>query len=205
MDYRSSRSITHDYDAAVLGEGITTLFAMPVRVQGKTRGLLYCGSWSQTAPSAPSSGAALDIARELATELQVRQEVRRHLAAARPTQSQVSPSVREEIRESYAELRSIAAGIDDPVLRARITNLEQRLISLARNGGESVDSFVHLSPRETDVLACVGLGATNGQIAAALGLAETTVKSYIHAASAKLNASTRHSAVAKARGAGLLP
>ena len=64
---------------------------------------------------------------------------------------------------------------------------------------------VRLSPRETDVLACAALGQTNAEIAATLTLREGTVKSYLQSAMAKLDASTRHAAVAKARRAGLLP
>jgi len=51
---------------------------------------------------------------------------------------------------------------------------------------------------------CAALGATNAQIAQTLSLREVTVKSYLRAAMAKLDASTRHAAVAKARRAGLL-
>lgn len=51
---------------------------------------------------------------------------------------------------------------------------------------------------------CAALGATNAQIAQTLSLREVTVKSYLQAAMAKLDASTRHAAVAKARRAGLL-
>ena len=67
------------------------------------------------------------------------------------------------------------------------------------------DADVRLSPRETDVLACAALGATNAEIAATLALKEGTVKSYLQSAMAKLDASTRHAAVAKARRAGILP
>lgn len=41
LDYRSSRSITHDYDRAVLGEGIATLFAVPIVVGTRARGVIY--------------------------------------------------------------------------------------------------------------------------------------------------------------------
>ena len=64
---------------------------------------------------------------------------------------------------------------------------------------------VRLSPRETDELACAALGQTNAESAAELNLREGTVKSYLQAAMAKLDASTRHAAVTKARRAGLLP
>jgi hypothetical protein len=45
------------------------------------------------------------------------------------------------------------------------------------------------------VLACAALGQTNAEIAAELNLREGTVKSYLQAAMAKLDASTRHAAV----------
>ena len=47
--------------------------------------------------------------------------------------------------------------------------------------------------------------ATNAEIATSLDLREGTVKSYLQSAMAKLDASTRHAAVATARRAGLLP
>ena len=55
------------------------------------------------------------------------------------------------------------------------------------------------------MLACAALGATNAEIAAELNLREGTVKSYLQSAMGKLDASTRHAAVAKARRAGILP
>ena len=74
LDYRSSRSITHDYDGAVLGEGVCTLFAVPVLVRGSARGVLYCGSWSQLPIGDTVARLAFGIAGELATELHVREE-----------------------------------------------------------------------------------------------------------------------------------
>ncbi|HBR88420.1 MAG TPA: helix-turn-helix transcriptional regulator, partial [Microbacterium sp.] len=53
LDYRTSRTITHDYDAAILGARIVTLVAVPVVVSGRPRGMLYCGSRR----SAPTGGA----------------------------------------------------------------------------------------------------------------------------------------------------
>lgn len=208
VDYRSARSITHDYDRAVLGEGISTLFAVPVLVRGRARGVLYCGSWSQAPIGEVVTRPAFSIAGQLATELQVREEVQRRLAVMPhpAAASALAPAAREELRESYAELRSIAAVVDDPAVRDRLAALERRLAALSRDGGETeIGTDVHLSRRETDVLACAALGSTNAQIAATLSLKEVTVKSYLQAAMAKLDASTRHAAVAKARRAGLLP
>jgi len=208
IDYKSSRSITHDYDRAVLGEGISTLFAVPIVVAGRSRGVLYGGSWSQTPVNEQVARSAFDVAGELATELRIRDEVERRLALVPPpgeTQA-LGGAAREEVREAYAELRSIASAVDDAELRERLANLERRLAALSRDSAAEAEPFdARLSPRETDVLACAALGATNAEIAATLSLKEVTVKSYLQAAMAKLDASTRHAAVAKARRAGILP
>jgi len=204
MDYGSSPNITHDYDRAVLGEGITTLFAVPVMIRGNARGLLYVGSRSQRPIGDPVTRAAFDVAGGLATELHVREEVQRRLSSAPPS-STLAPSAREQVRASYAELRSIAASIEDVAIRDRLAAVEQRLAELARNGETTERTGVHLSPRERDVLACAALGATNAEIATTLSLKEFTVKSYLQAAMSKLDAPTRQSAVVRARRAGLLP
>ncbi len=91
-------------------------------------------------------------------------------------------------------------------MRQRLEMLEQRLAAISNeDAGAPLDHGIALSPRETDVLARVALGATNAEIASSLALKEGTVKSYLQSAMGKLEASTRHAAVAKARRAGLLP
>ena len=40
-DYRNASSITHDYDAPVLSEGIRSVLAVPVVVDGTARAVLY--------------------------------------------------------------------------------------------------------------------------------------------------------------------
>ncbi|WP_091226269.1 LuxR C-terminal-related transcriptional regulator [Microbacterium sp. 3J1] len=207
-DYGSSRQITHDYDVFVLGEGLRTLLALPIVVGGRPRGVLYAGAWDRTPVDGITTAPAMQVAQSVADELRVRDEVERRLRAASPAPDAVAPRHREELRESFAELRSIAAAVEDAGLRDRIAQVEHRLLSLA---GESVPvttgavPTVHLSRRETDVLACAALGATNAEIAGQLGLREGTVKAYLGTAMSKLDASTRHAAVTKARRAGLLP
>ncbi|MDF2045466.1 LuxR C-terminal-related transcriptional regulator [Microbacterium sp. Kw_RZR3] len=206
LDYRTARSITHDYDRAILGEGIATLFAVPVLVRGHARGVLYCGSWAQAPVGELEARPAFDVAGELGTELRVREEVDRRLSSMPVGDTGLSVGVREEIRESYAQLRSIAATVGDDDVRRRLEELEARLAALTGDAPRSVeDADIHLSRREIDVLACAAVGSTNGEIAASLHLRETTVKSYLASAMAKLDASTRHAAVARARRAGLLP
>ena len=208
-DYGSSRQITHDYDVFVLGEGLCTLLALPIVVAGRPRGVLYAGGWDRTPVGGVTTAPAMQVAQSVADELRIRDEVDRRLRAVGPAPTTVAPRQREELRESFAELRSIAASVDDVDLRARIAQVERRLVLLA---GDTVTSTatgpvstVHLSRRETDVLACAALGATNAEIAAELGLREGTVKAYLGTAMSKLDASTRHAAVTKARRAGILP
>ncbi|WP_295779919.1 LuxR C-terminal-related transcriptional regulator [uncultured Microbacterium sp.] len=206
LDYRTSRTITHDYDRAILGEGIATLFAVPVLVSGAARGVLYCGSWAQAPVGEVEARPAFDIAGELGTELRVRAEVERRLARSPAPEGGMSAGAREEIRESYAQLRGIAATVGDDDLRRRLEDIEGRLAALTGDAPTGpADTDIHLSRREIDVLACAAVGSTNGEIAASLGLRETTVKSYLASAMSKLDASTRHAAVTRARRAGLLP
>ncbi|GAA5152519.1 LuxR C-terminal-related transcriptional regulator [Microbacterium pseudoresistens] len=224
-DYRTSPFITHDYDGFVLGEGLRTLLAVPVVVGGRSRGVLYAGAWEQSDVGGVSTVPAMRVAETLGAELRIRDEVDdrvRRLALSGGSRTPVrrsapaseSPSVsahvREELRESFAELRSIAAAVADPQLRERIDAVQQRIVALTDDPlrgpvASDATAAVHLSPRETDVLACVALGASNAQVAAELGLRESTVKAYLGSAMSKLDASTRHAAVARARRAHLLP
>ena len=102
LDYRSSRNITHDYDRAVLGEGISTLFAVPVLVSGRPRGVLYCGSWARSPFGETTARTALQVASDLATELRVRDEVGRRLRllTAPAEAPALDVAAREELREA---------------------------------------------------------------------------------------------------------
>ena len=207
-DYGSSQQITHDYDVFVLGEGLRTLLALPIVVQGRSRGVLYAGGWDEERVGGVTTAPAMQVAQSVADELRIRDEVQRRMQEAPLGVDSVAPAHREELRQSFAELRSIAASVDDVDIRARIAHVERRLMTLV--GSTSAPATgpiptVRLSPRETDVLACAALGSTNAEIAAQLGLREGTIKAYLGTAMSKLDASTRHAAVTRARRAGLLP
>lgn len=227
-DYEHSLQITHDYDRQVLGEGIVSLFAFPIVLAGRTRALLYGASRDQSHRGSLLSLPVAAIAQPLVNEIRVRDEVERRIgsvnAASAEAQQRVSHAVSreqdprralstaklEELRESYAELRSIAAEVSDPALRSRLGSLEDRLARIT--GAVDAEATtgpagpqVRLSPRETDVLSYAALGYTNAGIGAALGLTEGTVKAYLKTATAKLDCSNRHAAVSAARRAGLIP
>ena len=206
-NYRTSQQITHDYDVFVLGEGLRTLLALPIVVEGRPRGVLYAGAWEESQIGGVTTAPAMSVAQNIANELHIRDEVERRVRAMRPEPA-IDGTHLEDIRESFAELRSIAASVTDATLRERIAAVERRLVGASSSEPAPMTgpvSTVRLSPRETDVLACAALGATNAEIASQLGLREGTVKAYLGAAMSKLDASTRHAAVARARRAGLLP
>lgn len=206
-DYGASQQFTHDYDGYILGEGLRTLLAIPIVVDGRARGVLYAGSWRDTPVGGVTTAPAMTVADQMAAELRIRDEVDRRLRALPAAASTFTPADREELRDSFAELRSISADVDDAQLRERLARLENRLLALAVIDATAAAPIptVHLSPREKDVLACAALGSTNAEIAARLGLREGTVKAYLGTAMSKLDASTRHAAVARARRAGILP
>jgi len=201
-DYGSARTITHDYDRAVLGEGISTLMAMPVIVDGRVRGVLWGGVHADLGIGDLQVGRAAAAADWLAEQLMARRA--RHPASVEPPSPALASRPLEELRETYAELRSIGAEVDDPGLRARIMAVEERLAAIA-SGAPAPRAEHSLSPRELDVLGHVAVGRSNADIAARLGLRESTVKSYLVTAMGKLGASTRHEAVSAARRLGALP
>lgn len=212
QDYGASRVITHDYDNAVLGEGITTLLAVPVIVDGVARAVLYGGAWSSTPVGEVTTGPAFQVAERLAMELRLRDEVDRRVALLSttpitvPLPTPLSAAQREEVRASYTELRLIGAELGDAAIRDRLVAIEQRLAALVGDAAAAIEPLdVRLSPREVDVLACAALGGTTAAIAEQLGLKPGTVKAYLATAMSKLGVSTRHAAVARARRAGVLP
>ncbi|GAA1199167.1 regulatory protein, luxR family [Prauserella alba] len=209
VDYTSDRSITHDYDGPVQAEGLSAVLAVPVRVGGTCRAVLY-GAVRQRAPVGDRARDKLVSAgRRLAGELAVRDEVDRRMAMAETITATRGADVSdvaslEELRSVHSELCAIAGSTQDPGLQHRMYTAAKRLADL-RSGTTRLPADVQLSRRETDVLAQVALGCTNADTAARLSLAPETVKAYLRSAMRKLGAHTRHEAVVRARSAWLLP
>lgn len=201
-DYMSSQSISHDYDLEIGAERIVMLVAVPVIVDGVTRAVLYGGTRGESAPDATFMQAAAGVSEELARV--IRAEDQAHAPKRRPVEPAELPgNVLEELRSSHAEIRRIASETTDPVARERLAAIEQRLAGIGRPAAAPAE--LHLTTREIDVLCQAALGGTNASIGEALGIAESTVKSYLKTAMGKLEAPTRHAAVTAARGFGLIP
>lgn len=203
--YRESATITHDYDREVSGEGIVSLLAVPVVVDRKVRGVLYCGHRVATQFGDSLVRQALAVSKSLSWELSVSDEVNRRLALiesehSRPLEPNTSPQERLALREAFTELRELGRTVADPEVARRLNAIGARVWS-----PETSASIRSLSPREVDMIAEVALGRSNRQIATRLGLTEATVKGYLFAAMHKLNASTRYEAVIAARREGFIP
>ncbi|MEU6512207.1 helix-turn-helix transcriptional regulator [Streptomyces sp. NPDC046942] len=199
-DYSVSRQISHEYDVQVAAEGIRSVFAVPVVVRRRVRGVLYGALRSVQPLGDRTLGAAMAVARDVEQTLVVRDEARELLAAARPEPAVADRGAAwEQVREAHAALRSLAPRIADPELRAELLAACGLLTAPRPTAGAS------LAPRELDVLSWVAAGATNAAVADRLGLRPETVKGYLRSAMRKLGAHTRGEAVTAARRAGLLP
>ena len=203
--YRESSTITHHYDREVTAEGIVSLLAVPVVVDGRVRAILYGGHRVATQFGETIVRNTLKVSKALAWEFSVADEVDRRLALLETQWPVRDPDLltreRLELRELFAELRELGRAVADPEIARRLDAVGQRIVPR----GMSVSVPTPLSPREIDMIAQVALGKRNGQIATQLGLTEATVKSYLSAAMHKLNASNRYEAVIAARRAGLIP
>lgn len=209
--YEHSRTITHDYDLQIKREGIMSLIAVPVVIGLEVRAVLYGGAYEQTPLAPVMQRPVADVINEFARELRLRDEIRLRAAAIEEAEPAGLPTpLLEDLRESYAELRSVSTSIEDPALRARLEAIEAKLAHLGGvDAGAALTSRAtngpKLTPREIDVLSQVALGCTNAEVGRALGLTESTVKAYMKSAAAKLNASNRHAAVAAARREHIIP
>ena len=100
-------------------------------------------------------------------------------------------------------VRTVAAG--DALLAPSIT---RRLVERYAAGGNrarpSTGSLARLTARETDVLELLARGMSNAEIAAALVVSETTVKSHVAAILAKNGLHSRAQAVVLAYESGLV-
>ncbi|MDQ3157143.1 MAG: LuxR C-terminal-related transcriptional regulator [Actinomycetota bacterium] len=196
-DYRTARSITHDYDQVVLGEGIGSLLSIPVVVFGKTRGLVYLGKRSPARLGERLIDAAVPEVALLETEIRVRDEVELRVASAESLLAMPDQRELVSLREMQAELRAIAAAADDPVIVSRLRAAGDRLLT-------APPQMRVLASREVDVLSLVALGCTNIEISTRLCLGVETVRSYLRSAMRKLDTHTRLAAVTEARRRGEL-
>ena len=202
-DYGKDSSITHHYDQPVMREGIRSILAVPVVVDGRPRAVLYGAYRSVESIGDRAACLMMASAQRLSRELSIRDEVDRRLQlfGMQQTRTEGGEAASESVLDVHAQLRRLAADPTAPdELREHLRTLAEQLVP------ERPDTAAPaLSARELDVLAHIALGCTNAEVAKRLSLKPETVKSYLRTAARKLGARTRYEAVSKARRVRLLP
>lgn len=111
--------------------------------------------------------------------------------------------LKEQDQETLVRhLRRIDEGLpplSPSIARRMLAHLRQRSAPLVARAPETA-----LTPRETEVLSCIGRGLRVGETAGVLGLAEQTVAGYVKTLYRKLNISSRAEAALEAARRGLV-
>ncbi len=206
-DYATA-GITQHYHAHVQAEGLRSMVAVPLAVNGVVRAVFYAADHRQSTFGDTVLGAVARTVRDLAYELRVRDEVERRMQfaeAAAAERSALGGVDRELLREVFSELRALAGEITDGAVRSRLESACGRITDLGRPSDAAAAPERPLTARELDALAQVALGCTNAEVAQRLSISAETVKAYLRSAGQKLGTRTRFESVTRARSLGLLP
>ncbi|GAA2551730.1 response regulator transcription factor [Pseudonocardia hydrocarbonoxydans] len=98
-------------------------------------------------------------------------------------------------------VRAVARG--DGVLAPEVTRRVLARLAAPARRSEPPAGLADLTPRETDVLGCLGRGLSNAEIADALVITEATTKTHVSRVLAKLGVRSRVQAAIAAQEAGL--
>ncbi|WP_433182112.1 response regulator [Actinoallomurus sp. CA-150999] len=107
--------------------------------------------------------------------------------------------------EDLLRLIRVAADGNAVLSPVAMRRLIERTETAAASRQEAISRIAGLTERERDIVRCLGLGLSNGEIAARLFLSEATVKSYISRLLGKLRLPNRAKAGLLAQQAGLIP
>lgn len=193
-DYASTSGITHDYDQFVVGqEKLTSILAYPIMVGGAVRGMVY-GAVREDRPIGDVA-----VRRTGAVATQVAREAG---ALIEPPAAPAAGRDGAGREGALDELAALARSATDPSLREQLDRIHRALAG-PRTPPQAPAGTL-LAPREAEALRLVAVGASNAEIAADMGLALDTVKTYLRSAMRKLGVHNRTKAVLAASAAGLL-
>lgn len=215
QDYCRAGGISHEYDPAVRREEIRAAFAVPIRVPvpGGPRGVVYGGRRHEYVFGDRVFGDVMVLVRALERELAEDLELNRRLERLRvaaggnvsAANTEMSVAERRRLVDVCSELVHIASEMPDGTQRRQIEALVRRLAGRTAELPEAAKATRRaLTEREREILAKVATGATNREVAAALGISAETVKSSLTSSMRKLGARNRVALVAAARAQGCL-
>lgn len=191
-NYSSDAEITHDFDEIVVAqERLTSVVAVPVVLEGLVHAVLYGASRNERRVGDHALRSAISVATQLQRDVAAQLATKHEPATTSPNP-----------RRALAQLAQLIDETPDMQVRQRLIQIHHDL------GGSATPSppadLGRLTPRETDVLRLVGVGSTNLETAAELGLSPETVKSYLSSAMRKLGSANRTAAARAALQWGLL-
>lgn len=201
--YQSSR-FTHEFDGFVRKEAIMSIYALPIVVDAKPRGMLYTSRRGDSAIGDRFVEETAKVADKVAREIKIRDEVdhrSRILEEAQYLDDTEYRDMVDVVRAAYAELIGLAnSDIDRDLassLRSIASGLERRR--------ETSQPVPELTVREVEVLSQVAMGCSYAEVANRLSLKPVTVKGYMRTILNKLHVHNRHEAVVTARKFRLIP
>ncbi|MUL49894.1 LuxR family transcriptional regulator [Mycobacterium sp. CBMA293] len=198
-DYCTAAVITHKYDAIIQAERLQAVTAVPVIVGQQPIGIIYGGFRAAERIADRIQDVMYQEARMLEQEIVTVAASPQRVDEYRFDEAQI----REHLRDACVKLRVLAAR-----MAPRDRDAVLQVVEGLADPGPAAPAgalAVSLTRRELDVLAMAGVGMSNQQIAALLGLTLHTVKSYMKSTMRKLGATTRLNAVSRARSANFLP
>jgi len=195
-EYLTARGITRRYDRAVEAEGLKSMLSVPIGVNGREPlAVLYLADRRRLDLGDRASDLLRPVVGEVAVDLQVAVETHRRVEALRADLARAAVADLPDLR---GDLQALIESTTDAGTKDGLRALLARVDGVRR--GEPLPSVPSpLTARETDVLRHAERGSTNLEIASALGLGDSTVKSYMKTAMAKLGADNRVRACRVAR------
>ncbi|MGM7666351.1 LuxR C-terminal-related transcriptional regulator [Microbacterium sp. A93] len=203
-DYFAAAEITHEFDQVVRVEGLWSMLAIPVVVDGTPRAVIYAATRDRVQFGDRMARTSMLKAQQVAEELKIRDEVDRRLGILRVAAASPEDDVRDlqdAVRVAHAELIALAHAHPGSEIAESVRAVAASLVERPPIG----ESAPRLSPRELDVLSQVALGCSYPEVAQRLSLKPGTVKSYMRTVLTKLDCTNRVEAVVTARRWRLLP
>lgn len=200
-EYLTARGITRRYDRAVEPEGLKSMLSVPIGVNGREPlAVLYLADRRRLDLGDRASDLLKPVVGEVALDLQVAVETHRRVEALKADLARAAAADLPDLR---GDLQALIESTTDSGTRDGLRALLARVDGV-RHGGAVPSVPSPLTAREAEVLRHAERGSTNLEIAGALGLTDSTVKSYMKTAMAKLGADNRVRACRVARERGFL-